>query len=243
MIKAFKNESLKLRKSITFRVCLFLFTSIYLISCLILYENFQPKFSLWSSLNAEINPWNFYIHTTDVYLKVCLGSIALLIVTWMHYEEEDNNMWSKNLTLPISVLEFILVKILVVFCFVILLEITLFLVNNYALKKLLTGRYTDIFSGKDVIKSSTYYQWFFHYIITMPKLIIFHFWLTLKLRRSYLLAFLIGFIALMIEFSPLSPYQLSYVIGKEENWTVLGFTFLYSIVFIYLIKKEIQYLF
>jgi hypothetical protein len=239
MIKLIRLELYKLKNSPPLWICLGIMLMVFLWASYAFYLNFQEPYYRTVGESKDANPWHFFIENQGSRLGFCISTMVLIWVTWFSYIDYKNKLWFKNLTLPIPFIQILIAKMIIVCAFVIIVQTLLFLFSLFVLKPQISNYYTYIFTEKYKEFWLDYLQWFGFYLVTLPKLIIFQFWLTLKLRKSYLTAFFIGFVGVILNFLTFSPYYF-YFFYLGIEWTTIFFQIILSIVFFYFIIKEIK---
>ncbi|GEM_PF-2722028 len=239
MIRAVKIEWLKLRSNPILGMFLLVTLTIFLIGTYFFVQNFVQSYGQATPITKDPNPWHFFIESYASEIEICIGLNILLVVGWLHFVEHKNRMWVKSLLLPLPILHIILAKMTIIVIFAIIVQLLLFAFTFLFLKPYIVDRYAFLFTQDHPEPYSIYYNWFFYYLSGIFKLIIFHFWLSLKLQRSFLLAFFIGFIGLLLRFLWFSPYGFSFIIGKPRLEDIM-LNVVYVLVFLYFTNREVK---
>ncbi len=239
MIKLIKLEFYKLKNSPVLWICLGIMLIVFFWASYSFYQNFEEPYYRTVGETKDDNPWHFFIENHGSRLGFCMSTMALIWITWFSYIDYKNKFWFKNLTLPIPFIQILIAKMIIVWAFIISIQLLLFLYSLFVLKPQISNYYTHIFTEKHKEFWFGYLRWFGFYLVMVPKLIIFQFWITLKLRKSYLTAFFIGFVGIILNFLTISPYYFYFFILGVE-WTTIFFQIFYAIIFFYFIIKEIK---
>lgn len=239
MMQAIKIELQKLQNSPTLWILLLIPFLLLFINTYLFVQDFESAYGQTVAVTKDPNPWRFFIESYASTIENCIGLNVLLLVGWLHSLEHRNRMWAKNLLYPISVNQILFAKIILILCFELLVLLVLLFFTILFLKPLVVNRNPFLFSTVYPEPHGVYYRWCFYYLLTVPKFAIFHFWLSLKLHRSFLLAFFIGFIGLLLHFLAFSPYNLFFRMLKPQ-WNDVILSLVYSLTFLYFIQKEVK---
>ena len=205
-----------------------------------LLDRFPQHYSTWIETTKDFNPWHLFLHRISLNSSLISGLFLTICVSISINIEQKNNFWKRLLVMPKPFFSIISAKLLLLIWFSLLLNLLLYGVNFILFKSLLAEEHKFIFSDLHLEDKKGYLFWALFFSLTTYKMIVFHFWLSLKMNNLQILAFIIGCIGTVTGFSFVSPYGTIFPISLNLDGLIsaLIVSTVYIFVFIYFLKKD-----